>query len=195
MVAGVRRACGCLLLSATLGFALLLALVSYPYVGPQVPRLAHAVREGVSTLSADLRSVEAPRPAPPSSAVWHRPSLNDCHWASATLGADRSLDLEAAANYPAWAAWYQTTASWWAQAGQVVDGLCGMGREPTATSCTTAVTHLQEGMATHQAALNGTSPEGEPGTGPSAQAWNQTWVANYQRLLSVVTSSGCGVPG
>lgn len=134
-------------------------------------------------------------PSPSGQTAWLPPSSANCQWAELTLSDDRTLDLEAAQQYPAWTKWYDTTAGWWAQAISVVQELCSSGAQPTVATCETVLGNFDTAQATHQAALDGSSSPNEPGTLAVDRYWNEEWVANYKRLFGIVDQTGCGGSG
>lgn len=167
-------------------------LALYPVISPRVPQVEQAVRRGVSEIQ---QQIHQPTPAPtlPPAVKWLQPSQGSCSWAEGTLTTDSTLDLEAAKEYPAWQTWYTTVSSWWVQAQSVVKGLCGQGPVPTSLDCQQAIGHFATARATHEAALNGQDPAGEPGTLSSDRAWNEAWAGYYTRLTDIVAQTGCGV--
>ncbi len=195
----LRRACGCLVGLVTLLALLIGAVIAYPYVAPQVPRAASAVSHGVSELRSLIEKAQAVpnTPAPlPSSQPWAQPNSDNCQWGVSLLAQDRTLDLQAAQEYPAWQVWYTTTAGWWAGAEVDLKGLCGQAAEPSRASCQADLSHFSQAEQSHQAAANGTAPSADPGTTAQDRSWNLQWASDYQRLFAIVSQTGCaGVGG
>ena len=197
----IRRALGCLsgcsaLLLAVVIFAVGLAVL--PQAQKEIPKAAQTIGQVVSTLQQDFRSVGPSRlpvnPAPLPSA-FAQPSASDCQWGAGVLLEDRTLDLQGVVQYPQVATWYQQTAGWWGSAYTDLQGLCGAGVPPSSQACAADLAHFQQAYSTHQNAAGSAGSTGVPDNTQADQAWNATWEANYRRLESIWTATGCGASG
>ena len=195
----IRRALGCLSGCAALvvGVGLFAALVAFaPAITRAIPQVREAVSREAAALQKELSQATAPQHLPSTPAPlpggFTPPSASDCQWAEGILLEDRTLDLQAVSTYPQVAPWYQQTAGWWGSAYTDLQGLCGAGGPPSSQACAADLAHFQQAYSTHQSAAGSAGSTGVPDNTQADQAWNATWMANYQRLESIWAATGCG---
>jgi hypothetical protein len=129
------------------------------------------------TDSSPRTSLSTPTPAPTRapSLGWTLPwSGNDRDWALTTLTLDEQLDTQAETTYPQYQQYYAGWAMHWARAIALIQGLeYPQAEAPSASTLNPIVSWFNLAISLHQS---------DEQTYPQNSAWDNTWIANYQRL-------------
>jgi hypothetical protein len=117
-----------------------------------------------------------PTPMPtPTAAVLMPWGLKDQNWAKDTRGVDSSLDLQAAATYPASADYYRNYSAHW-------------------ESCLADIKQLEAGAVLQQNVLDECpiwfamaigAHQDDTSVHPADKGWNDEWIANYRYLTAL----------